>query len=143
MDIYLALDIGEKKTGVAKSDTEGILATPLATVSTEELIEYLRNLQETYTIQKLVIGLPKNMDGTEGDQAKKVKEIANNIKSNFQKLDIVFEDERLTSEEAVEILRARGTKINQSNFSNKHLIDQYAAVVILEQFINHLAHNNR
>lgn len=86
-------------------------------------------------MSKVIVGLPKNMDGTEGEQAQKVRTKVTEIQNQFPELEIIFEDERLTSEAASEKLKAQGIKIDKEN---KHLIDMHAAAIILEQhFSNH------
>lgn len=130
LDIVLALDIGDARTGIAKSDIEGILISPYKTVATKDIVAELKGFEANYSIAKLIIGLPKNMDGTEGERVTITKNIAKNIQESFKDLAIVFEDERLTSRVAEEQLREQGVKINKDN---KYLIDMQAAAILLEQ----------
>ena len=132
MDIFLGLDIGDARVGIAKSDEHGIVITPMKTVKRENLFAEIEDLLEDFTIQKFVVGLPKNMDGTIGDQAIKTKKAAQDIAMKFPDIELVFEDERLTSEAAEAILKEKGIKINEKN---RDMIDMYAAAVILEQHL--------
>jgi len=132
MDVLIGLDIGDVRVGIAKADFMGIVITPIKTVTRAELFNELRDLMIDFTITKFVLGLPKNMDGTIGDQAIKTKNYAQEIAKEFPHVEIVFEDERLTSEAAAEILKGKGLKINEKN---RDMIDMYAAAVILEQHI--------
>lgn len=130
LDIVLALDIGDARTGIAKSDIEGILISPFKTIETKKIVDELRVFETDYSIAKLIIGLPKNMDGSEGERVDITKRIAQHIQESFPELKIIFEDERLTSRVAEEQLKDQGIKINKSN---KHLIDMQAAAILLEQ----------
>ena len=132
MDILIGLDIGDVRVGIAKADSHGIVITPIKTVKREQLFKELRDLMIDFNVSKFVVGLPKNMDGTIGDQAIKTKNYAQEIAIEFPEIEIVFEDERLTSEAAAEILKGKGMKINEKN---RDMIDMYAAAVILEQHL--------
>lgn len=131
MNIIIGLDIGDARVGIARSDIQGIVIKPLKTVKTETTIDEIKLLLEDYNIDKFIVGLPKNMDGCEGDQAAKTRKFAESIKANFPSIELSFEDERLTSQAASEMIKAKGIKIGQHN---KELIDSYAAAVILEQY---------
>lgn len=133
MELIIALDIGGTRTGIAKSDPKGIIIKPLKTVSTHELAKHLDHLAEKYEIKKIIIGLPKNMDNTEGTQSVKVREHAKSIKDKYPSAEIIFEDEKLTSEEATAIIKDRGIHLSKAN---KDLVDMYAAAIILEQYFS-------
>ncbi len=132
LEQYLALDIGKVKTGIAKADPLGIVIRALRTVPTEQLLTELQKLSQDYEITKLIIGLPINMDNTEGDQAKYVRNLVDNILSaQILSAEIIFEDEKLSSEAAIEELREQGIKIRENN---KNLVDSQAAALILRQY---------
>lgn len=132
MEQIIGLDIGETRVGIAKSDSMGIIVKPYKTININQLIEEIKALQEIYDIQTIVVGLPRNMDGSIGEQAQKVEKHVDKIKTNINNVEIVYEDERLTSVEAKKILKEKGIHIKQNN---KDLIDMYAAAIILEQYI--------
>lgn len=134
MEQIIALDIGDTRVGIARADSMGLVVTPINTIELKDLMSNLQVLTEEYLVKKVIIGIPKNMDGSEGDQAIKTKNIANDIRNDFPKLELVLEDERLTSEAALERLASQGIKINQKN---KHLVDMHAAAIILEQYLSH------
>jgi putative Holliday junction resolvase len=130
----IALDIGKTKTGIAKADPLGIVATPLKTVATLDLHHELIELQKLYDIIKLVIGLPTHMHGGEGEQAQHVRGVVDNILSaNILSKDteIIFEDEKLSSEAATAELKELGIRINKDN---KNLVDSQAAALLLKQY---------
>ena len=130
----LGLDIGEKRIGVAGCDGLGLLATPLTTIerkSWQEDVEKLRKIVQEREVLVLVIGLPYSMDGSMGFQAEKVQKIATSLGEALE-LPIEYVDERLSSLEAEEQLKS------QKKFSsrNKGLIDQRAAAIILQQWLD-------
>ncbi len=130
----LGLDVGKKRMGVAGCDGTGLIATGLTTIyrtSWAEDIEQLKDLIAEREIDILIIGLPYNLDGTVGFQAKQVQKFANKISSSLQ-LPIEYVDERLTSVEAEAQLKA------QKNFStrNKGAVDRRAAAIILQQWLD-------
>lgn len=130
----LGLDVGKKRMGVAGCDGTGLIATGLTTIYRTSWTEDLRQLQEIIEerdIKILVIGLPYNLDGTIGFQAKQVQKFAEKISRIFQ-LPIEYVDERLTSVEAQTQLKAR------KRFSprDKGAIDCRAAAIILQQWLD-------
>ena len=130
----LGLDVGKKRMGIAGCDGTGLIATGLTTIYRTSLTEDIRQLQEIIQerdINILVIGLPYNLDGTVGFQAKRVQKFANKI-SQILQLPIEYVDERLTSVEAVTQLKA------QKKFStrNKGAVDCRAAAIILQQWLD-------
>jgi putative Holliday junction resolvase len=130
----LGLDVGRKRIGVAGCDGTGLIATELTTIKRTSLaqdIEHLKELVEQREVQILVIGLPYSMDGSLGSQAKQVQKFAQRV-SKILQLPVEYVDERLTSVEAEEQLKA------QKRFSSRHkgLIDRRAASIILQQWLD-------
>lgn len=127
----MALDIGTKRIGVALSDYLLMLANGHSCVSREPenlaLQEILKIAKEN-NVQKIVIGVPLNMDGSEGAQAEDCKTFASKIMG----YEIIFEDERLTSDTAEENLRAKKIDFRK----NKGLVDIESACIILEQYLS-------
>lgn len=130
----LGLDVGSKRIGVAGCDGTGLIATGLTTIertSFERDVAQLRELVEQRQVQVLVVGLPYSMDGTIGFQAKQVQKFAKRLAKALQ-LPVEYVDERLTSFEAEELLKAQ----NRSPSRNKSLIDRKAAAIILQQWLD-------
>ena len=126
MGIYIALDIGDKRIGVAVSE-DGTFVQPLKTVSPDGLERELVSLGK---IEKIIVGLPRNMDGTLGFQADKAKLFVNENLGKY--LDrIKYIDETATSIEAEKIIRTEGKDPRK----NPELIDAYAAKIILEDWL--------
>ena len=129
----MALDIGTKRIGVALSDFLHVVATPILCVPREpevEAIKTILKLAKDNHVKTIVAGLPINMDGSKGAQA----EDCENFAKNFSEFDIIFEDERLTSDTAEERLRERKVDFRK----NKGLVDMESACIILEQYMSRL-----
>ena len=136
MQIILGLDIGDARTGVAISDELGIAAHPLCTIqrkSRKALLGELQELIAVHKVEQIVIGLPLQLDGETGVQARKVKRFAEKLEQHVN-LPIIFWDESFTTFEATQILQ--GTKKRRKK--RKQVIDQVAAVLILEGYLEEL-----
>ena len=131
MHKIMALDVGTKRIGIALSDYLQVIATPCTTISRvpeENAINEIKRIALENRVEKIIIGKPINMDGTEGFQAQDCMEFAQKILG----FDIIFEDERLTSEEAEQRLRSRKIDFKK----NKGLVDMESASIILEQYLS-------
>ena len=130
----LGLDVGRKRIGVAGCDGLGLLATALTTIhrtNIEEDLAAIATLIEARNIKTLVVGLPYQMDGTLGKQAKATQKFARKL-SKHTELPIEYVDERLTSVEAETQLKAK----KKYDRNNKGLVDQIAAKIILQQWLD-------
>ena len=129
---YLAIDYGLKRTGLAVCDADETLASPLVVLTGQGgLIEKIRQAAADQAIDAIVFGLPLNMDGTEGDQAKRVRDFAAETIKQV-KLPLFFQDERLSTFDAEKKLAALGITRKKKK---KHL-DAIAAAAILQAFID-------
>ena len=127
----MALDVGTKRIGIALSDYLQVIATPCTTIlriPEENAINEIKRIALENRVEKIIIGKPINMDGSEGFQAKDCMDFAQKILG----FDIIFEDERLTSEEAEQRLKSRKIDFRK----NKGLVDMESACVILEQYLS-------
>lgn len=130
----LGLDLGRKRIGVAGCDRLGLLATGLTTLHRHtfgEDVAQLQDLCQERQVEILVVGLPYTLAGEMGSQARQVKKLATRIGESLG-LPIDYIDERLTSYQAEEILRQN----RRSPRWNKALIDQVAATIILQQWLD-------
>jgi putative pre-16S rRNA nuclease len=130
----LALDLGEKLVGAALSD-ERLITTkrlpPLKRSNWKKLLQDVRYLVERFDAQTIVVGLPLRLDGTEGDAAENVRRVATNLAKSIR-LPVYLQDERLTSFEATENLKAEGVDPDEI----PGLIDGEAAATILRDFLD-------
>lgn len=126
----MGLDIGTKRIGIALSDYLLMLANGYSYISREpetKAIEQIYKIAKENNVQKIVVGVPYNMDGTEGSQAQDCRDFA----SKLSGYEIFFEDERLTSDTAEENLRSRKIDFRK----DKGLVDIESARIILEQYL--------
>ena len=129
----IALDIGTKRIGVAVSDALMLGATPVKLIlrnNDTNAINEIESVLEEYNTDTILIGVPYNMDGSLGFQAKNCLDF---IKPLEKKYKILKYDERLSSERAEEILRIKGKKYTK----NKGLVDVAAACVILQEYLDY------
>lgn len=130
MHKVMSLDIGTKRIGIALSDYLQVLANPHSYIQRQPeavAVEKIIEIAKKNNVIQIVVGLPYNMDGSEGSQAQDCKEFA----SNFSDYEIIFEDERLTSDTAEENLRSRKIDFRK----DKGLVDVESARLILEQYL--------
>ena len=131
----LALDIGDKTIGVAASDLLGLTAQGVETIrrtSNKDDLKRLGELLAQYEAKTFVIGLPKNMDGTEGERCELVRKFAAKIGAAFPEVNQVFWDERLSTVAASKNLIAADV----SRKKRKKVIDKMAAVYILQGWLD-------
>ena len=132
----MAIDIGDKKIGIALSDALKMTSQGLETYyrkNKKQDFDYLTALMSKHEVSTLVVGLPKNMNGTEGPQAEKAREFAAGI-NRVSGVEIVFVDERLTTMEAEKMLISGDV----SRKKRKNVIDKVAANLILQQYLQRL-----
>jgi putative holliday junction resolvase len=133
----LALDFGERRIGVALSDELGLAAHPLATiprVSKSKDIRKIKQIVREHGAESLVVGLPVSMNGTLGRQAGLVLEWVDILKGRLSPVPVVTWDERLTSVAAERVL----IEGDVSRIKRKQKIDQVAAVLILQGYLDSL-----
>jgi putative Holliday junction resolvase len=129
----LAIDLGEKRIGLAISDALGITAQGLPTIQVkneQEICPKIMEIIKERNVDRLVFGLPKNMNGTLGPQAKKVEQCAQKLR-HLSSLPVDFEDERLSTVRAEQVLLEADT----SRAKRKKVIDKLAAVIILQSYL--------
>ncbi|MDP8298408.1 MAG: Holliday junction resolvase RuvX [Candidatus Tantalella remota] len=130
----MGLDIGTKRIGVAVSDETGTIATGREVVqrkSTEFAVGRIREIVEEYNVQKIVVGLPVNMDGTEGERADDSRRFAGRLEEETD-LAVELWDERLSTKEAEDIM----IKADTSRAKRKMVIDKIAAQIILQGYLD-------
>lgn len=131
----MGLDVGTKRIGIAMSDFLLITAQPAQTIQREPqstAIQIISEMCQTNNVKKIVIGLPKHMNGTLGEQAQDCMDFANMLKNELPDIEYIFEDERLSSKQAENILALQGKKYTK----NKGLVDLKSACIILQQYLD-------
>ena len=127
----MALDIGTKRVGIALSDYVHIIANGhsyINRIPENEAVNSIKKIAKENNVKKIIIGVPYNMDGTQGSQANDCI----NFSKNFSEFEIIQEDERLTSDTAEENLKNRKVDFRK----NKGFVDIESACIILEQYLS-------
>ena len=133
----MSLDIGDRTIGIAVSDLLGLTAQGVETIHRKTMEDDLKRLGELmaqYETHSLVSGLPKNMDGTEGERCEIVKEFMAKVKETYPEAEIAFWDERLSTVAATRSL----IEADVSRRKRKKVIDKMAAVFILQGYLDSL-----
>lgn len=129
----LAIDLGGVRVGVARSDCDGIMAVPVATLqrSHRDIYEVM-DLAREFDVIEIVVGLPLNMDGSEGKSAREARRWSRRLARKIHPLPVRLVDERLSSVSAHRQLHDAG----RAEITHRSVVDQAAAVVILESALN-------
>ena len=134
----LAIDVGEKTLGLAISDRSQTIASPLETIRRESLrkdIESLEKIIHDREVEKIIIGFPKNMNGSVGQQARKVAKFADHLREKITQ-EILYWDERLTTVAATKVLIEGHVRREK----RKKVVDKLAAVLILQGYLESKSH---
>jgi len=137
----LALDVGGRRVGVAMSDSQSMLASPLTTLNAkprERLLTNIVALVHEHGVDTIVVGLPLTMEGTVGPQARLVQSFAAELEHALGQQVHLF-DERFTSVVAEQMMRDLGVKPAR----RKERIDEVAASIILQDYLDHTRSNTR
>ncbi len=137
--IILSVDYGKVRTGIAICDKQEIIASPVTVITEtrqEALAEKIAEISSKKGAELIVMGLPRNMDGTEGESAENVRAFAEILKEKTR-LNVVLRDERCTTITAHEYLNITDTKGKK----RKAVVDSVAAVIILEDYLSFRRNN--
>ncbi len=133
MSKAIGIDFGLKRTGISISDELGIIATPLKTVSSSELMQFLKELVHSENIMTMVLGYPLGLNGADTDITQNVRYLKTALEKEFTLLKITLFDERMTSKIAQKALIQGASKKKRKQ---KGLIDQMSATIILQDYLN-------
>ena len=129
----LAIDYGQKRTGLAVTDPMQMIATGLTTVDTHTAIAFLKDYINKEVVELFVVGEAKNLDGTDAQSTPFIDGFIKNLKKNFPEMPIEREDERFTSKMAFQTMIDSG--ISKSKRRDKKLVDKISAVIILQSYL--------
>ena len=133
MGRILALDYGRKRTGIAVTDTLQIIVNGLTTVPTVQLMSFLSDYFAKETIDRVVIGLPKQMNNEVSDNMANITPFINRFKKLYPAIPIEYVDERFTSVLAHRAMIDSGLK--KKDRQNKALVDEISATIILQSYM--------
>lgn len=137
MSKILAIDYGSKRVGVAITDSLKIIASGLATVSTNKIYSFLEEVIDKEMISHIVIGLPKNLDNSNTDSTYEINVFINKLKQLYTDIIIDSIDERFTSSMAKKAILSSG--VNKKRRRDKALVDQVSATIILQSYLQMLS----
>lgn len=136
----LGIDYGDARVGLAISDDLNITAQGLETIhhkgNDKIVLKRLEELLKMYEISTFVIGMPINMNGTEGERVEVTKKFIHKLKCKFNNINIVTVDERLTTVAAHKTMNF----LNVDNKEKRNIVDTISAVYILEMYMNKQSH---
>lgn len=133
MGVFISIDYGSKKTGLATTDIKKLIASALATIQTKDAISYLKKFNERNPIEKFIVGEPKQKDGSPSIIETEISSFINSLSLNFPLISIERYDERYTSKIALDFLIKSGAK--KKKRKNKNLIDKISATIILQSYL--------
>ena len=131
----MSVDYGDRRTGIALSDIRGILASPLTVIKESyqpKLAKEIVSLAVDNDVKTVVIGLPRNMDGSYGYRCDECKSLGEAIGNINAELNICFEDERLTTVMAHNVL----SENNVRGKKRKYTVDAFSAVMMLQSYLD-------
>lgn len=133
MSRIMAIDYGEKRTGVAVTDPAQIIANGLTTVLTSDLLRFIQDYIKKEAVERFVIGQPKQMSGENSDNAGRVISFISKLQATFPDIPIESYDERFTSVLAHQTMLDGGLK--KMARRNKALVDEISATIILQSYM--------
>ena len=137
MKKFIGLDIGDVRIGVAKCDPLGILATALEVIdrNVTDPIERIKEILSDEGTRKIVVGMPKSLDGTKNIQAEKVEKFISEMKEKIERIEVITVDERYTTTEAENYLKNYSKKNGKER---RKVVDMVAASIILQKYLDTL-----
>lgn len=133
MSRILSIDYGQKRCGVAVTDTLQIIANGLTTVATASLYDFLVDYMKKEPVERVIVGKPKMMNNQDSDNMKNITPFVNRFKKNFPTIPIELYDERFTSVLAHRTMLEGGLK--KKDRQNKALVDEISATIILQSYM--------
>ncbi|MCP3895182.1 MULTISPECIES: Holliday junction resolvase RuvX [Bacteroides] len=133
MSRIVAIDYGRKRTGIAVSDTMQIIANGLTTVPTHELLAFITNYVQVEPVERIIVGLPKQMNNEASESMKYIDPFVRSLKKRLPDIPVEFVDERFTSVLAHRTMLEAGLK--KKDRQNKALVDEISATIILQTYL--------
>lgn len=139
MSRILAIDYGRKRTGIAVTDTLQMIANGLTTVPTHTLLAFLSDYIQKEPVERIVIGLPKQMNNEQSESMKYIEPFVRSLKKKLPDMPVEFVDERFTSVLAHRTMQEAGLK--KKDRQNKALVDEISATIILQSYLENKRFN--
>ena len=129
----LAIDYGAKRVGMAVTDPLQMIASPLETIHSKDLVSFLKSYTEKEEVSAFVVGMPKKLDNTDTNATQMAKGCVTILRKNFPHISIHLQDERFTSQMAMSAMISGGVK--KKDRQNKANIDKVSAAIILQSYL--------
>ncbi|MBS4063979.1 MAG: Holliday junction resolvase RuvX [Chitinophagaceae bacterium] len=129
----MSIDYGGKRTGIAVTDPLQIIATGLTTIDTKDFIKFLKDYFSKEQVEKIIIGMPVNMDDTPTHATPLVQNAIKQLQKHFPNMPVETVDERYTSKMAKDAMLEMGLKKKQRR--DKKLVDEIAATIMLQEYM--------
>jgi putative holliday junction resolvase len=133
MGRIVAIDYGQKRTGLAVTDELKIIATGLTTVKSMDVLAFLKDYASKNIVECFVVGEPRQMNYTDSESAKFIEPFVKSLKATFPEIPVKRADERFTSLMATRTIREAGLK--KKDRQDKALVDTVSATIILQSFM--------
>ena len=133
MPRLLAIDYGLKRTGLAHTDDEQLIASALETIETRYLIVYLKEYFTKHKVETIVLGYPTHLNGQDTHATPLVRTFIDELEKNFKNIKIALENEHFTSKIALQTIESMGVKVKRYN---KELLDKVSATIILQSYLS-------
>lgn len=137
MPRILAIDYGTKKSGIAETDDLKMIASPLETVATSGLLDYLKTYINKYEVDTIVVGDPRRWDNSETHATHPANEFCKKLAKHFPNIQIEREDESFTSKMAMQSLIMGGAK--KKTRRDKTMLDKVSAAIILQSYLQRIS----
>jgi len=132
----MALDYGKVRTGIAVTDELQLIASALATVETRQLLTFLKDYLKKEAVDCIVVGEPKQMDGSVSESGALIQSFIHNFEKLFPNVPLRRQDERFTSKIAIESMIAGGVK--KKKRQDKSMVDKISATLILQAYLDRI-----
>jgi putative Holliday junction resolvase len=133
MSRILSIDYGKKRSGIAVSDPLQLIANGLTTVATPELFDFVMDYVRKESVERIVVGLPKQMNNEYSENMKRIEPFVNRLRNALPEIPVEYVDERFTSVLAHQAMLDGGLK--KKARQNKALVDEISATIILQSYL--------
>ena len=137
MGRILGIDYGSKRVGVAETDDLRIIASPLLTVHSKDIVAFILEYAEKYNLDAIVVGEPKSLKNSTTHASALVNQFVTNLSRKIKGVQIILEDERFTSKMAAQSMIAAGVK--KSKRQEKGNLDKVSAAIILQSYLDRIS----
>tara|TARA_B100000780_G_scaffold180054_1_gene126245 strand:- start:6945 stop:7355 length:411 start_codon:yes stop_codon:yes gene_type:complete len=129
----LAIDFGEKRTGIAVTDELQIIASGLTTVATKNLLSFIKDYIKKESVELFIVGKPSQMNNLDSESEKHILPFLKSLNNSIPNIPIIRIDERFTSKMAFQTMIDSG--LNKKQRRNKALVDEISATIILQSYL--------